>query len=267
MADNRHGGGNRPERHGPRRPDNRSSGNRPYGDRDGRQSRDRDERERTPRGVLKVGDTPGSELPRWVRDEIRLATSKDKLQPTLTLLQEAAYGFASAKYRQIIPKLEEAKKLSSRVATIRELLGLSYYRIGDWEAALREMRAFRRLAGETTHMAVEHDALRALGRREDVEKTWRLFKELGGDTWAKSEAKVVFGSFLLEEGRAKEAWPIVKPSRLTADAQEHTLREWYVAARVASSLGDQATALQIAKAIEKLDVAFPGLEELFSEIG
>ncbi len=262
MADNRRGGSGRPDGRGPRR----QGDNRSYGADDRRDGRDAG-RERPARGVLKVGDTPGSELPRWVRDEVRLATSKDRLQPALTLLQEAAYAFAAAKYRQAIPKLEEAKKLATSVATIRELLGLSYYRIGEWESTLKEMRAFRRLAGETTHMAVELDVLRALGRKEDVEKTWRLFKELGGDTWAKSEAKVVYGSFLLEEGRAREAWKIVKPDRLVADAAEHTLREWYVAARVAATLGDSETALKLVKAIEKRDVAFPGIEELYGEIG
>lgn len=254
MSDNRRGGARRP---GPR--DERGTSG-------GRQARPRDD-DRPVRGVLKVGDTPGSELPRWVRDEIRLATSKDRFQPTIALLQDAAYGFASGKYRQVIPKLEEAKSLSSRVATIRELLGLSYYRLAQWEQALKEMRAFRRLAGETTHMAVEMDALRALGRREDVEKTWRLFRELGGDTWAKSEAKVVYASFLLEDGRAREAWRIIKPERLVAQAGEHTLREWYVAARVAVALGDSATAAKLAAAIEKQDVSFPGLEDLFDEIG
>lgn len=260
MADNRGRGSGRPSGPGGHSGDPRSQG-RAEG---GRQPR---EPERPARGVLKVGDTPGSELPRWVRDEVRLATSKDRLQPTLTLLQEAAYGFAGAKYRQVIPKLEEAKKLATSVATIRELLGLSYYRLGEWESALREMRAFRRLAGETTHMAVEMDAQRALGRRDDVEKTWKLFRELGGDTWSKSEAKVVYASFLLEEGRARDAWRIVKPERLVAEAPEHTLREWYVAARVAAALGDSETATKLARAIEKQDVAFPGLEDLFDEIG
>ncbi len=261
VDDKKRGGSRRPDQPNRRGPGDRSHGYRADG------PGEEQDRVRPARGVLRVGDSPASELPRWVRDEIRLATAKDRVQPTMTLLQEAAYGFAAGKYRQVIPKLEEAKSLSSRVATIRELLGLSYYRSGQWESALKEMRAFRRLAGETTHMAVELDALRALDRPDDVEKTWRLFRELGGDTWAKSEAKVVYSSFLLERGRAREAWRIIKPERLVVEAPEHSLREWYVAARVAGALGDTETALKLAKTIEKRDVSFPGLEELFAEIG
>lgn len=219
------------------------------------------------RGAITVGDEPGAELPKWIRDEVRLSTAKEKVQPTLSLLQDAAYGFAAGKYRQIAPKLEEAKKLSSRAATIRELLALTYYRMEQWEEALREARAFRRLAGETTHMAIELDCLRALGRREDVDKTWALLRELGAEGQAKSEAKVVYAAFLLEEGEAARAWKVVQPGRLRADAPEHVVREWYVAARAAAAIGDAATALQLAQAIEKHDVAFPGLEELYDEIG
>jgi hypothetical protein len=269
-GDDRRGGGN--DRRG-------SGGDRRGGGRDGRRddgprqggggrpSHSNGGERRPTRGAITVGDEPGAELPKWIRDEVRLSTAKERVQPTLALLQDAAYGFAAGKYRQIAPKLEEAKKLSSRAATIRELLGLTYYRLERWEDALREMRAFRRLAGETTHMAIELDCLRALGRREDVDKTWALLRELGADGQAKSEAKVVYASFLLEQGEPGRAWKVVQPGRLHAEAPEHVVREWYVAARAAAAVGDAEAALKLARAIEKRDVAFPGLEELYGEIG
>ena len=281
MADDRRSGGRRPHgddrnRGGDRRGSGgggRGGGGRdgrrydgPRQDRGGRPSHSNGGERRPARGAITVGDEPGAELPKWIRDEVRLSTAKERVQPTLALLQDAAYGFAAGKYRQIAPKLEEAKKLSSRAATIRELLGLTYYRLERWEDALRETRAFRRLAGETTHMAIELDCLRALGRRDDVEKTWALLRELGSEGQAKSEAKVVYASFLLEQGEPGRAWRVVQPGRLHAEAPEHVVREWYVTARAAAASGDAEAALKLAKAIEKRDVAFPGLEELYDEI-
>ena len=45
------------------------------------------------------------------------------------------------------------------------------------------------------------------------------------------EARVVYASFLLDEGLPRDAWPIVKPKRLVASPSPGELRRWYVAAR------------------------------------
>ena len=184
----------------------------------------------------------------------------------MRLLADAAHSFAAGKYQQALPKLIEAKKLSSATATIRELLGLTHYHLGQWDKALQELRTFRRLSGETTHMAEEMDCLRALDRPADVEKTWKLFKELGGSGLERSEAKVVYASFLLDVGRAKDAWSVVAPKRIEKDAPEHALREWYVASRAAAALGDAEAATKLADAIESRDAQFPGLGELRDSI-
>ena len=230
---------------------------------DGRGRRDDD---RGHRGSLTTGDGPGGDLPKWVREEITRVTAKERREPTLRLLSEAAHSFASEKYAQALPKLKEAKALSSRTATIRELLGLTLYHTGQWEEGLRELRTFRRLSGETTHMAVEMDCLRAMDKPVDVEKTWALFRELGGNAQTVSEARVVFASFLLDAGRAKEAWKVVGPKRLANDAPDFELREWFVAARAALVLGDRDAAGRIIAGISKRDAEFPGIDDLRSAL-
>lgn len=275
MAEDGRNRGRKPRRSGPsrggqpRRDDNRSRGS--SGGQKGRQQQQRSPHTRSDRGRGNgtrgtLRPTPGGDLPRWVREEIQRVTPKDRREPTIKLLTEAAVLFADGRYTQALPKLREAKKLSSRTATIRELLGLTAYRTGNWEEALRELRTFRRLAGDTTHMAVEMDCLRALERPVDVEKTWKLFHELGGGPAAEKELAVVYGSFLLDQGRAKEAWRVTHPKRIEKDAREHDLRKWYVAARAAVELGDLDTAEQLAGAIEERDVSFPGLEDLRTQI-
>ena len=59
---------------------------------------------------------------------------------------------------------QRAKALSPNDATIRETIGLAAYRVGDWGTALTELRAYRRMAGETTHLPIEMDILRAQDR-------------------------------------------------------------------------------------------------------
>ncbi len=208
----------------------------------------------------------GGDLPRWLREEVIRTTKKERRDPVLNLLGEAAHAFADGRYPAAKQKLLKAKELSSRVAATRELLGLSCYRMSQWEEALGELRTFRRLAGETTHLAVEMDCLRALGRDRNIENVWNLFQDLGGSRAAESELRVVYGSYLIDKGDAKAAWSITRPQRLTTDAPEWEIRQWFVAARAALVLGDKETAAKLAKAVGKMDGAFPGMVELQAEI-
>ncbi len=232
----------------------------------GTKRHDRYEEHPERRGALHV-EGGAENLPKWLRDEIARVTRKDRLAPTFNLLNTAADAFADGRYRFARDKLLEAKELSPRAAAIRELLGLSAYRAGLWQEALRELRTFRRLAGDTSHMAVEMDALRALGRPDEVRKTWQELHRLGSSPAALKEARVVYGAFLLDEGDPRTAWSVTEPKRITKDPFEEDLRQWYVAARAAAELGDTATARKLMDAIENQDAAFAGLDQLDTEIG
>jgi tetratricopeptide (TPR) repeat protein len=189
-------------------------------------------------------------------------TPKQNLKTATELLQSAARAFAGGRHGKAFRDAEQAKELSPRDATIREVMGLSAYRLGRWEQALRELKTFRRLTGDTTHMPVEMDAQRALERPADVETTWTAFNRLGGDRETRDEAKVVYGSFLLDRGEDRKAWQVTGPKRIGGEPGESELRVWYVAARAAQRLGDRATARRLYEAIEQADAAFPGLDEL-----
>jgi len=193
-------------------------------------------------------------------------TRKERLQPTLDLIAAAADAFAAARYHKARLDLLKAKELSPRAPVIRELLGLSDYRLGRWKEALAELRTYRRLSGDTMHMAVEMDVLRALGRPQDVHKVWQELQSLGGRPEAVKEARVVYGSFLIDEGDVRRAWEIVGPDRLPERPHEEDLRQWYVAARAALLLGDAPTARKLLKAIERHDESMPGLDELREQI-
>lgn len=273
MADDRKPRGGKPRRPASGRGgSDRASGQR--GQSDARRSQPRgDRQERKDRSggndrspAVRKPITAGGELPKWVREEIQRVTPSDRREATYALLAEAANSFASGRHAAALSRLEEAKQLSPRATAVRELMGLSAYRLGQWKKALQELRTFRRFAGETTHMPIEMDALRALDRGPDVEKTWELFQELGGRREVEDEARVVYASYLIDVGRPLEAWKVIAPGRLVADATESMLRRWYVASRVAVVLGDAEAAGKLKRAVEQADHAFPGLEELSEEI-
>lgn len=207
------------------------------------------------------------QLPRWVKEALVRVTPKARVAGAVAALEEAAAAFVQGKHRRALQRAETAKALSPRDATVRELIGLSAYRLGRWDLALKELRTYRRLSGDGTHLPVEMDTLRALKRYDDVDEAWRLLGQVDVGPAAMKEGRVVYASHLLDRGRARDAWAVVSPKRLTPDPFEEDLRVWYVAARAAAALDDADAARRLRDAIAKNDPAFPGLQELDEAIG
>ncbi|RBY78805.1 hypothetical protein DQ238_12200 [Geodermatophilus sp. TF02-6] len=59
-----------------------------------------------------------------------------------------------------------ARDRASRIAVVREAVGVAAYHAGDYAEAARELRAYRRMSGDRGHRAVLADCERALGRPE-----------------------------------------------------------------------------------------------------
>ena len=201
-------------------------------------------------------------LPRHVVESLMRVTPASRQNAALAALAAAAEAFTDGQFHVAVRKAEHAKDLASRDATVREILGLSAYRVGDWQKALRELRTYRRLSGETTHMPVEMDVLRALNRPADVTAVWEEFRKLGGGPAVKKEARVVYASHLIDIEDVDGAAEIVGSPRMTQDPWPEDLRLWYVAARIAAMQGDKPTARRLANDILLADPSFPGLDEL-----
>jgi hypothetical protein len=206
------------------------------------------------------------DLPNWIVEEVERSTPGDRVGPTLEALGAASEALGDGNYQSAVKHGLRAKSLAPQSATIRETIGIAAYRVGDWSTALTELRAYRRMAGETTHLPIEMDVLRAQGRDKDVELAWNELQKRGGHGLVMNEGKIVYASYLLDHGRADEAWPIVKPPRVEQRPNEGHLRLYYVAARTAAARGDKATARKWSDEIITHDPAFPGYEQLEREI-
>lgn len=206
------------------------------------------------------------QMPKWVKDEIYLSTPKDRREPALRHLAKGMQQFADERYRAAVPELRKAKELSPRSSTIRELLGLAAYRSGQWEEGLRELRTFRRLTGDMIHTPVEMDCLRALGRKADVVKAWDMIQAASVSPTIQHESRVVYASFLVDEGKAREAWEVIKPGRLVSSPSMAEMRRWFVAARVALAAGDSEAASKLVAALDAQEPDFEGVDELRSQL-
>lgn len=104
------------------------------------------------------------ELDRDVRAELRSLSklSADTVSRRLV---------ASGELLNVDPELAlrhalAARRIASRISAVREAVGLAAYQCGQWQLAIAELRAFQRMTGRSTHLAVLADAERGLGRPE-----------------------------------------------------------------------------------------------------
>ncbi|VAV99586.1 hypothetical protein MNBD_ACTINO02-71, partial [hydrothermal vent metagenome] len=212
----------------------------------------------------KRGDLIGAavDLPKWVIDDLARVTPPKRVSAALEALGEASVAFVDAQFHKSVKMAERAKQLAPRDATVREILGLGAYRLGNWSVALTELRAYRRLSGDLVHVAVELDILRALERPDDVASLWEEFKRWDARPVVYKEALVVFASFLIDQGDLDSAASLVLPARLKNDPFPEDLKVAYVGARVAALQGDTATAREVRDDVLLADPAFPGIEAL-----
>jgi tetratricopeptide (TPR) repeat protein len=110
-----------------------------------------------------------------------------------------------------------ARRLASRIAVVREAVGLAAYAAGDWATAIAELRTYHRMTGRQTHLAELADCERALGRPE---RAIDLFRGADRDALDKSgaiELLIVAAGARIDLGQYDAAVAMLQVRELTAD--------------------------------------------------
>jgi Flp pilus assembly protein TadD len=98
---------------------------------------------------------------------------------TYQLFQQGRKHLRSGMAAQATVPLEKAKRLEPEKASIREALGIAYFRIQRWEEAEREFRKVLELspADDYAHYALGR-CLEKLGRRREANGHYKLARSL-----------------------------------------------------------------------------------------
>jgi tetratricopeptide (TPR) repeat protein len=145
-----------------------ASGRRDHGDRAAGR-RDRPERA-VPRARSQVDEPPlpdevsARELDRDVRGELR--SLGRGTADTVARRLVAAGELLDVNPELALEHARAAQRKAPRVAAVREALGLAAYRCGQWQLALAELRAYHRMSGRHSYLAIVADCERGLGRPE-----------------------------------------------------------------------------------------------------
>jgi tetratricopeptide (TPR) repeat protein len=196
-----------------------------------------DRRERGPRSprrdpkARRRDSVPTVHLNDDIVRELRATARPGKAEILIKVFGEAAGAFAAERFEEAIRLGEQSKHMALRAASVRELLGLAYYRSGRWQEAARERAAFRRITGTTEQNPVLADCYRAMGKPQ---RALELCDEIDPARVAPEivyEGAIVAAGALAEMGRLDEAIQRLERLQLRPKvAEPQHLRAWYVLA-------------------------------------
>jgi tetratricopeptide (TPR) repeat protein len=178
-----------------------------------------------------------------------------------------------------------ARDRASRVAVVREAVGVAAYHAEDYAEAARELRAYRRMSGDESYRAVLADCERALGRPEVA---LRLVTEAladAPDAEETAELRIVESGARLDLGDVAAARLVLEgalgapldPASLQAgDTARLRLASAYADLLVTQEEDDRATDWLIAVAaadpeditgaVDRLGIEFTDLEDDMDEV-
>ncbi|MET8838449.1 Replicase polyprotein 1ab [Micromonospora sp. NPDC004540] len=113
-----------------------------------------------------------------------------------------------------------ARRLASRIAAVREAVGLAAYHAGEWQTAIAELRTYHRMTGLQSHLAVLADCERALGRPERAIDLFRGADRDKLDQAVAIELLIVAAGARGDLGQKDAAVAMLQVPELTADSTE-----------------------------------------------
>ncbi|WP_426572822.1 tetratricopeptide repeat protein [Aquihabitans sp. McL0605] len=183
-------------------------------------------------------------------------------------LRDAAHAFERERYQEARTLLKPLAEQAPQAAMVRELLGLTYYRLGRWKDAVRELEAFRELTGSSEQNPVLADAYRGLRRHAQVEELWDELREASPSADLVTEGRIVMAGSLADRKQLDKAVALLEKShRSTKNPQIHHLRQAYALADLYERAGDVARARELFRWVAEREPEFADAAERASTIG
>lgn len=186
-----------------------------------------------------------------------LATAGDtKLAAKLRRrLATAAQAFENERFRDADNILKEIVALAPESAAIRELYGLTLYRLGRWRAAIRQLETFNELSGSVDQHPVLADCERALGHHDRVEGLWNELRQGGAGADTLAEGRLVMAGSLADGGRLDDGIALLAASagKAVRHPAERHVRQWYALADLYERAGDLPRARELFRRVVEVD--------------
>lgn len=194
-------------------------------------------------------------LPVDVASELGAAVAPRYLARVELRLADASRAYSRDRYLEALAILRELIRSTPKVAAVRELYGLTFYRLGRWKEAIRELEAFHELTGSVDQHPVLADCERALKHHDRVNELWNELRQYGAGSDVLAEGRLVMAGSLADRGKIAEAIALLSPtaSRPVRKPLERHVRQWYALADLYERSGDVPRARELFRRVVDAD--------------
>jgi tetratricopeptide (TPR) repeat protein len=160
-----------------------------------------------------------------------------------------------------------ARRIASRVASVREAAGLAAYAAGEYAEALSELRAHRRMSGLAHHVPMMADCERALGRPAKALELLAEAPVAELPAAARAELLLVRSGAHRDLGQQDEALAVLEVGELdSATIKPWTARLWYGYADALVGVGREHDAAEWFTAVAAVDDGETDADERAAEL-
>lgn len=202
------------------------------------------------------------------RDELVSALGGQKGGRANERLRDAAHAFERERFDEARKLLRPIAEQAPGAASVRELHGLTLYRLGRWKEAARELEAFRELTRSTEQNPVLADCYRALKRHRQVEELWDELKEASPAADLVTEGRIVMAGSMADRGDLRQAISLLERSQKNVKRPGiHHLRQTYALADLLERGGEVSRARELFRWVTQHEPDFADAAERASSLG
>ena len=212
-------------------------------------------------------ERPKKALPEDVQGEVAREAGPAWAGRVQDRLQDAAKAYERERYRDALKLLQPLAERAPGSAAIRELLGLTLYRMARWRAAVKELEVAELLSGSVDHHPVIADCQRALGNHRRVLELWDELRRGGAGVEVLVEGRIVVAGSLADQGKVREAIELLEQGPTNVrKAKDHHLRLWYALAAMYERAGEVPRARELFGRVLDADQEFADVVERYDAL-
>jgi len=209
-----------------------------------------------------------AKVPEPVVNELAAATGPRRAPRIAERLAAATRAYERDRYPEARQILRELADEAPAAASVRELYGLTLYRMGRWREAIKQLEAFHQLTRSYDQHPTMADCYRALKRHREVDRLWRELAEASPSAELVTEGRIVAAGSRADRGDLAGAISMLEaPARRITRPREHHLRLWYALADLYERAGEIPAARDVFGRILRNDRSFFDAAERLAALG
>lgn len=139
-------------------------------------------------------------------------------------LAEAVHAYDRDRYQDALRILRPLARALPTAPTVRELFGLTLYRLGRWQLALQELDQYRNMTASFDQYPVMMDCQRALHLHHAVDELWEELRQASPSAEVVVEGRIVMAGSLADRGDLPAAIRLLERDIAIRKPRLHHLR-------------------------------------------